>query len=198
MLESQRDAPEGHLWADDLARAANKDVNTIVWLCEREFIQGVKLDGHWAVRVVRTTTAQAGTAIVRDLKAGRDIAIGSVIGQYVTLDGKDRVKDARERVAQTPVRAKLDDARHLLYGVWLLLGGGIALYFFGLMFTWPVAAVLVIPAWIRARQAVEMAEDHGDKVLLGEARSIQTQAAVTGAILWGVIIIGMLVFGSNP
>lgn len=81
--------PVGYLWVEDLSRRARKDLNTIVWLCEQSLIDSKKNDGRWGVRIVGSASVQAGSVLVHDLKAGRDITIGSIIGQYVTLNGND-------------------------------------------------------------------------------------------------------------
>jgi hypothetical protein len=187
------DAPEGHYWIEDLATLAKKDVETIKWLCEKEYIQGVKIGNRWAVRVIRTTTAHGGAAIVRDLKAGKDITIGSVIGQYIALDGKDRVKDAKERRAQTPIRSQIDVARHWLRIVWILIAGGAALFLFGLIFTVPIAALVVLPALYYTNQAMEMAKNHGDKALLEETKSIYNQAKLLSILLWGFLLFSLFI-----
>ncbi|MCA9940040.1 MAG: hypothetical protein KC418_15475 [Anaerolineales bacterium] len=189
----QNDAPEGHYWVEDLSVVAKKDLETIKWLCEKEYIQGVKIGDRWAVRVIRTTTTQAGTAIVRDLKAGKDITIGSVIGQYVVrVDGKDPIKDTKERIAQNPIRLQVDGARYWLRMVWILLGGGAALFLIGLGLTWPIAALVVLRALSVANQALEMAQKHGDQALLEETQYIHNQAKALAIILWGIMLIALI------
>lgn len=178
-----------------LREKSRKDVNTVIWLCEQEFIQGVKLDGRWAVRVVRETSYQAGSAIVRDLKAGRDISIGSVIGQYVSLNTKKPEADNRERIAQTPVRECLDLARWWFKATWILVTGGALFFLVGLIMAWPLAAVISLPGLWRATQATEMAEAHGDRALIEEAQTVRKQVIVMVAVLWGGVLLGAIIVG---
>ncbi len=185
-------APDGHLWIEDLAERSGKDINTIGWLCEQELIQAVKIGDRWAVRVVQVTTPQTGTAIVRDLKAGRDISIGSVIGQYIVQDGKNREKDRQRRLAQAPIREVIDESRKHLKFTWYTLGGGAMFALIGIVLSWPVASLMIIPAYEQAKEAVMLAEQHGDSSLVEEAHQIETHARITAIVLWTVMaFVGM-------
>jgi hypothetical protein len=190
--------PLGYMWVEDLAVKSHQDVNTIISLCEQEYIQGVKLDGHWAVRVVKTTTTQAGSAIVRDLKAGGDISIGAVIGQYVTFhDGKNREKDRKQFVSQEPIRSVIDEARKWIKWSWYALAGGLMLLFAFIIITWPIAAFLIIPGVTVSKRALELAQNQGDGALIEEATSIHNQAVIMAVVLWGVLfVIALIGLGS--
>src|SRR5258708_497495 len=109
----QYNAPEGYEWVKDLAQSTRKDVDTLVWLCEGGFMEAIKLDGYWAVRLVRTGGGgPSGSAIVHDLKSGRDITIGSIIGTYVEVRGASFTpKDKEKMLAQAPILEKLNQAR---------------------------------------------------------------------------------------
>lgn len=184
--------PEGHMWAEDLAIKARQDVDAIISLCEQEIIQGVKMGNRWAVRVVRTTTTQAGTAIVRDLKAGGDISIGSVIGQYhyiAVLDGKDREGDKKQFLTQEPIRQDIDVARRWIKWSWYALAGGAAFFIVGTVFVWPIAAFLILPGAAQSAKALSLAQKHGDAALVEEAGAVNRQAVIMAFVLWGVLIL---------
>lgn len=187
-------APDGHMWAEDLAAQARQDLDTIIWLCEQEIIQGVRIQERWAVRVVRTTNTQAGAAIVWGLKLGGEISIGSVIGQYVTIiDNKARVRDRSEFVAQEPIRDDIDKARQWIRWSWYALAGGFALMFAFIVVTWPIASLLILPGYNQSKAALERASKHGDNALIEEASSVYNQARITATILWGVLVIAIFI-----
>lgn len=186
--------PEGYMWVEELAHLAKQDIKSLIWLCENEYMQAVRYDDRWAVRVIRKTAPQAGTAIVRDLRAGGNITIGQIVGQYVTIDDKkDHSRDHEERIAQTPIRYRIDHARQWIRWTWLILASGSVFALIGIVLSWPVASLMCIPAWERADKALDMAKTHGDKALLEEAQHIRNQARITTILLWGVMLCVILV-----
>lgn len=193
--------PQGHMWAENLASKARQDVAAIISLCEQEIIQGVKIEDRWAIRVVRTTTTQAGTAIVRDLKAGGDISIGSVIGQYhhvVVIDGKDREKDKKQFFSQKPIRQDIDTARKWIKWSWYALAGGAAFFIVGTVFVWPIAAFIIIPGAVQSVKALNLAKEQGDTALIEDARAVNRQATIMAFVLWGVLIlVGLIAIASS-
>lgn len=186
--------PDGHMWAEDLATEARQDQDVIAWLCEKEIIQGVRIQGRWAVRVVRRTTTQAGSVIVWGLKPGREISIGSVISQYVSIHKiKDGVRDRSEFAAQEPIRDEINLARQWIRWSWYALAGGLAIVFVFVVLTWPIAALLIVPGYNHSKVALDKAIEHGDNALIEEARSVYNQARVTATILWAVVAISILI-----
>ncbi len=180
--------PDGYFWVEELSRHTQKDLNTIIWLCERQMIDSQNLNGRWAVRIVRTTSPKAGAVIVRDLKAGRDLSIGSVIGQYITLDKKEDQTVKKERIAQMPIRQKIEAARQFIRWTWYVLGAGALFFLIGIVLSWLLAAFMIIPALSLASQAVQLAQAHGDSALLDEAKAVWRHAIGSAVLLWAVVI----------
>ena len=189
---NQDDAPSGHLWAEELARTSQSDIETIIWLCKEEYIQGVNISGRWAVRVLKTTSVKTGKAIVRDLKAGRDIAIGSVIGQYISIDDgqkEQKKRDHKERISQEPVRHQIEVARRLIHATWYIVGGGSLLFLVGLIFAIPLSALVAAIAVYFSNKASRLAKQHGSTVLIEDAEHVRSQSIVSASILWGGIVL---------
>jgi hypothetical protein len=191
--------PDGYLWLEDLSKIGGQKVSDLTWLCENKYMSAVRLNGRWAVEVVRTTTTTAGSVIVRDLNARRDIAIGAIVGQYITniYGGRSPSQlqlDTERRIKSEPILDVINGTRRWIYITWAVLFGGLVFDLVGVVLSWPVAAFMIIPAISRANHAYSMAQKNGDRSLIEEVKRVRNLAQITTYILWGGIALAVLFY----
>lgn len=199
-MHDYNEPPEGYKWVEHLASESKISVDNLVTLCEKQYIQAVRLQGRWAVQVIREGNMphlSANAAVVRDLKSGRDITIGSVIGQYINVDSTTRTKDKAKYAEQVPLREKIERTGALLRLTWMILGGGVAFFLAGAVIAWPFITIIATMALNNASAAMDMAQDIGDRAAIQDAQEMLRKAQITAAILWGgIALTGCAILGS--